>query len=616
MVANSSLLPRAMQWVLALLFALCLVSVAHADQVTAALDKNVVAENEVVQLTIRTDFANTGNGPDLSALKRDFEILGRSQNSQFSFNLGTNQALNFWVVTLMPKAVGNFQIPPIQVGDKASEPLYLEVKPAQQMTDRNGNPLVMLKFTADTSEPYVQQQVLITLELYSAVALQNASLSMPNHPNLVTERLTDDQMRYEDIDGTSYQIMTREYVAFPQRSGKLELTNQSIEALVNTRNGTRKINVKSLPITLNVLPIPASYGNSNWLPTDAVAVRSDISNTVGNPRVGDTLIWEIDITAQGVLGEQLPTLNFASTRAYKLYPTSPSFDTSKSISGVTGRESMRIEVVPTQSGPLELPTVEVTYWDPVSRSIKNASAKAPVVEIAPLPSSDESQSSSSSSSPTTSSGSDNANPSANLPPQPTSVAPISLVKPRPAPQTEEAQQNSDTPAPLEVVVQPDASNSNNWKGFLAAALIGVGIMGLSAWLWLRRKGHSDNTTNNDEVPTLQEFAPLSSGNETLAYQALIHGCRDNNLATLRLNLLEWARHRWGDNAIRSVDDIKRLADNPHLTQLLMEAELVMYSHTAATQWDGNALADALEEYVTGEKKPSQASQLKTLYPNF
>ncbi|CUB02210.1 BatD family protein [Marinomonas fungiae] len=614
MVANSSLLLRAIQWALAFLLALCLANSAHADQVTAALDKNVVAENEVVQLTIRTDFTNTGNGPDLTPLKRDFEILGRSQNSQFSFNLGTNQALNFWVVTLMPKAVGNFQIPPIQVGDKASEALYLEVKPAQQMTDRNGNPLVMLKFKANKTEPYVQEQVLITLELYSAVNIQSASLSMPNHPNLVTERLTDDQMRYEEINGTSYQIMTREYVAFPQRSGMLELSNQSIEGLVNTRNGTRKINVKSQPITLNVLPIPASYGNSNWLPTDAVAIRSTISNTVSNPRVGDTLIWEIDITAQGVLGEQLPTLNFASTRAYKLYPTSPSFESSTSINGVTGRQSMRIEVVPTQSGPLELPTVEINYWDPVSRSVKSASAKAPAVDIAPLPGTTETPNTNISA-PLASSDANSDNQTQNLPPQSSSVAPISLAKPKAAPQTEQANSDQNAPAPLEVVVQSEEDDSNAWKGFLAAALIGIGVIGIGAWLWVRRKNHSKAPTG-DEVPTLQEFAPLSSANETLAYQALINGCRDNNLATLRLNLLEWARHRWGDNTIRGVDDIKRLADTPHLTQLLMEAELVMYSHTAATQWNGNALADALEEYVTGEKKPSQASQLKTLYPNF
>ncbi len=602
---------RAAMQIIAFVTALFFAHLAHADQVTAALDKNVVSENEIVQLTIRTDFTNTGNGPDLSALKRDFEILSRSQNSQFSFNLGTNQALNFWVVTLMPKAVGNFQIPPIKVGEKASDPLYLEVKPAQQMTDRNGNPLVMLKFHASTLEPYVQQQVLLTLELYTAVPLQNPSMSNPNHPNLLTERLIDDQMRYEDIDGTSYQVITREYVAFPQRSGTIELNNQSIEAIVNTRNGTRKINIKSLPITLNALPIPASYGNSNWLPTDAVAVRSMVSNTVSNPRIGDTLIWEIDITAQGVLGEQLPTLNFASTRAYKLYPTSPTYETNKSINGVSGHEAMRIEVVPTQAGPLELPIVEVNYWDPISRSIKTARANAQVIDIAPLPygavDSNNTQQQSTETTNTPNNG------STEIPPQSTSVAPISLAKPKA--KSAPIPEGTEEPTDLNVVLTPNNESGSSWKVILATLMLGFGVAGIGAWLWMRRKANS-RTNPKGEVPTLEEFAPLTSGNEDAAYQQLLHSCRDNDLSTLRLRLLEWARHRWGDNAIRGVDDIKRLSNSPHLTQLLMEAELVMYSSSASSQWHGDALADALEEYVTGQPKPSQASQLKTLYPNF
>lgn len=224
-------------------------AIAQSAELTAALDKDVIAENEVVQLTLRADYSDTGNGPDFSPLRRDFEIISQSQNSQFSFNLGTNKALNFWVVTLMPKAVGNFQIPSIKVGNYSSQPLSIKVNPTPQLLDENGNAPVMVKFTTNTLSPYVQQQVLLTVELYTSVALQNANLSAPNHPSLLIERLTDDQQRYETINGTAYQVLQRDYIAFAQRSGKLELTGQTIEAMVNTSNGRRRINVKSAPIT-------------------------------------------------------------------------------------------------------------------------------------------------------------------------------------------------------------------------------------------------------------------------------------------------------------------------------------------------------------------------------
>lgn len=93
----------------------------YAASVTASLNKNVVTENSLVQLTLRADFSDTGNGPELSPLQKDFEILGKSQNSQFSFNLGTSKALNFWVISLMPKSVGTLEIPPIKIGDHQSQ---------------------------------------------------------------------------------------------------------------------------------------------------------------------------------------------------------------------------------------------------------------------------------------------------------------------------------------------------------------------------------------------------------------------------------------------------------------------------------------------------------------
>ena len=96
-----------------------------AATVSVSLERNSIIENEIVQLTIRTDYPDTGSGPDFSVLEKDFNILSQSQNSQFRFNLGTSQSLKFWVLSLSPKSVGNFEIPAIQVGKHASKPLKL-----------------------------------------------------------------------------------------------------------------------------------------------------------------------------------------------------------------------------------------------------------------------------------------------------------------------------------------------------------------------------------------------------------------------------------------------------------------------------------------------------------
>ncbi|QUX95452.1 hypothetical protein C0J08_08460 [Marinomonas sp. CT5] len=572
----------------------------HAASVTASLDKNVTTENEVVQLTLRADFSDTGNGPDLTPLKDNFDILGKSQNSQFSFNLGTTTALNFWVVSLMPKSVGTIEIPPIKVGDYASQPIKLEVKSSPQLLDSNGNPPVMVKTDVSEVEPYLQQEVILNVKLYTSVALQNANRSVPSHPDLVIERLTDDQMSYQTINGTQYQVITREYLAFPQRSGLITIPPQNIKAMVNTSTGRRMIKVQSEPLNLQVLPIPASYSSDTWLPSQKVTVSTSLKKTSEAPRIGDTLLWTINIKAKGALPEQIPTLDFNSTRNYKLYPKPPKFDSLKTVDGVTGEQTITVEVVPTEEGKLTLPEINVSYWNTESRTLNTASATTQTIDIAPLPNTSGQVNNIS-----------NNKSSINdpLPAQTRSVAPISLAKPTAKKEPESTQNNQMN------IELTQNDNGFTLKHYLIAALLVFAIVMLSTWTVIRIKQKKTQAESNLQVPTLQEFAPLSTVDEQSAYKLLIECCLQNDLSSLRSRLLEWARHRWGDNEIHSIDDIKRLT-SVHVTQLLMEAELMLYSNNPSHEWQGAPLAEALEEYTSGQAKPSQESQLKALYPNF
>jgi hypothetical protein len=260
-------------------------------------------------------------------------------------------------------------------------------------------------------------------------------------------------------------------------------------------------------------------------------------------------------------------------------------------------------VVPTEQGTLTLPDINVTYWDTETRTISTASASTKGIEIESLPST------SSKANDTTTNKQTIGEP---LPAQTRSVAPISLAKKPIEKTTPPTQTTPENGLDLEVLQSEDGLSLRH---YLIAGLLLLAASMLSIWaaLWFKRKKAQPDISY--QVPTLQEFAPLSTSDEQSAYKALIECCQQNNLHSLRPNLLEWARHRWGDNEIRSVDDIKRLT-SVQVTQLLMEAELMLYSNNPAHEWQGEPLADALEEYTSGQAKPSQASQLKTLYPNF
>ncbi|MCZ2722812.1 BatD family protein [Marinomonas sp. 15G1-11] len=566
---------------------------ALSATVIASLNKNIVVENEVVQLSIRTDFPDTGSGPDLSSLKRDFDILGQSQNSQFRFNLGTTQALNFWVINLMPKSVGKIEIPKIKVGEYQSESLILEVKNAPQLLDENGNPPVMLKMHSSEPQPYLQQQVILTMALYTSVALQNANISTPNHANLVIERLVDDQSHSEMINGTTYQVRTRQYLAFPQVSGQLDLPPQTISAMINTNAGRRIIKVQSLPISLNILPIPASYSNDYWLPADNVQISSSLTPTT-NAHIGDTLTWKIEIRAKGALPEQIPPIAFSSTADYKLYPQPAKFSSQKTSNGIIGNQSLVIEVVPTREGVITLPSIEIPFWNVEDRILEVASTESIDLSILPLVNQSNNQ--------TAIQKSHNENNAI----QQENSQPISLAKPKVQPKAN----TQNIGVELEVT---EPSNSSILKILAIASLFAVTLVSvITIWIKKRKKTLLDD----EKIPTIKDFAPVTALDEASAYAQLIHCCRANRLSQLRGNLLEWARLRWGDENILGLEDIKRLSNSQEITQLIMESELSMYSDKATSQWNGQALADALEEHISGVPKSSSSDKLKTLYPNF
>lgn len=576
-----------------------------ANTVTASLDKQSVIENEVIQLTIRADFSDTGSGPDFSALKKNFDILNQSQSSQFRFNLGTSQSIKFWIISLMPKSTGTVEIPPIKVGDYYSNPLTLKVKTSPALLDENGNPPVMIEMQASDLQPYLQQEVVLSLKIYNAFALQNANISTPKNADLVMEKLIDDQVGFETIKGTEYQVLTRKYLAFPQRSGEIEIDPQTIAAMVNTNRGRRLIKAQSSPIKLNVLPVPANYPSENWLPAKSVTISSKLAPSngrqAGNAKVGDTLIWTITTSADGAYPEQIAPLNFTSTRDYKLYPQPPVFDSTRSEDGIVGKQTITIEVVPTAPGTLTLPEIEVPYWDIKNKLDKYAHAPSPTMQITGLPIIEEA--------PVKPKGA-----TALLKPQTRSVAPIALDKPE---EEQQAQSDSDkrTKQPVDLTIN-DKTPTWSLRNQIVIGLLAITLISLLAAvvLKLKKKKPRRKTYKDDGVPTLLELAPLTTADEKTAYKNLIEICESDQIKLLRSSLLEWGRHRWGDQ-VKGLDDIKHLSQSEDLSQLLMEAELVMYSDQASTEWDGSNLAEALKEFYSGETKPSQESQLKSLYPD-
>ena len=101
--------------------------------VRAELDRSRIVEGETVTLTVLTDDPRQSLDADFSALEKDFEILDRRSETQLSIVNGRQTAMVRMLLTLEPRAAGDYTIPSLSVGGDKTSAIALVVDPAPEL---------------------------------------------------------------------------------------------------------------------------------------------------------------------------------------------------------------------------------------------------------------------------------------------------------------------------------------------------------------------------------------------------------------------------------------------------------------------------------------------------
>ena len=102
-------------WLLALSVLLAMLSTSLWAGVSATLDRSTIAAGDTVTLTIEAEGQHTqGAQPDLSPLRKDFDILGTSTSQQMQIINGRMSSSASLRVELEPKRGGTLEIPALK----------------------------------------------------------------------------------------------------------------------------------------------------------------------------------------------------------------------------------------------------------------------------------------------------------------------------------------------------------------------------------------------------------------------------------------------------------------------------------------------------------------------
>ncbi|WP_457792046.1 BatD family protein [Pseudomonas syringae] len=373
----------------------------QAAQLTASVDRTRLNAGETVELTLETDDVTQFGKPDMSSLESSFEVRDTRQLNSLKTLDGSSQATTRWIVTLLPRETGSVIIPSLQLGELKSQPLTLQVMQSETKEPASHLASIFIEASLDQDSVYVQAQAVLTLRVYHSVSLfDDSSLSPLQVPDARVEKLGDARTYEKLINGVRHGVIETRYAIYPQQSGVLTIPSQVFSATLvqppaeaqgqeanpfGPQPG-KSVRVKSAEVPLTVKPKPANYpADIAWLPARSISLEENWSPEPGTTQVGDSLTRTITLKAEGLAGAQLPPLAPTEVPSLRRYPDQPQLRNLPSERGLIGTREEREALVPGRAGAIELPAVEVTWWNTREDYLEHTSLPARTLQISNNP---------------------------------------------------------------------------------------------------------------------------------------------------------------------------------------------------------------------------------------
>ena len=534
-----------------------LVATQAAAAVRAQVDRPSVDLNESFMLEVIVD-TNTDLEPDLTVLDADFYVGQVSQLSNTSIYNGEIRRSRTWTIALMPKRTGLLEIPSIAIGPEKSAPVRINVNEPSNAPP--GEADVFVTSEIDQVETYVQAQILYRIKVYRAVATRQPALREPTISGVeALVELAGDENSYEAVlNGKAYNVNERVIAIYPQESGEIAISPARFEARV-LRGGRitgRKV-FESDSHTVKVLPIPAppdDYPNAFWLPARDVKLSEEWSREPDRIDAGEPVTRRVKISALGQIETQIPAIEPPVIDGMNVYADKPELSRRIEMDGIRGVREDQYALIGVSGGDIELPALEVPWWDIAAGAWRVATLPARTVTV-------------------------RGEPAVTAPPEPE--------------------------APVEATAEPAAVPKLVPDGFWPRAsqlLLALWLLTIAAWWWSSRDRKRE-TREPSPPPVYKQQAKLLKS----ARKAALAG----DAAGVRGSLLDWGRLQWPEGAPRSIGELAGRLSSP-LANELSQLSSASYG-PGGRDWDGAALAKSLRSFSI-QRDEKQAAQKELLPP--
>lgn len=256
-----------------------------------------------------------------------------------------------------------------------------------RITDKD----LFITATASKTTVYEQEAILLTYKVYTSVNLRQLMEDMPDMKGFQMQEIQLPQQKQysmEHYNGRNYNtIIWRQYVLFPQQTGKLEIPAVTFDGVVAQQtisddpfdaffNGGGYIEVKKKivapKVVINVKPLPVKP--ANFL---GGVGEFTMTSSINAKEVKTNDAVTIKLTIKGAGNMKLitsPEVKFPED--FEVYDpkVTNNFDVSRA--GLSGTQTIEYLAIPRHAGNFTIPPVEFVYFDLKSQSYKTLKTEA------------------------------------------------------------------------------------------------------------------------------------------------------------------------------------------------------------------------------------------------
>ncbi len=391
----------------------CAATAAAQLSVSATLNNNRITLGD--QLVLSVAIAGSGSAAPKPPLIPDVEIYESGKSQSMSIINGSVSSRVVHTYVLNPRKAGRFVVPPLEVpGAAPTAPIAFSVDavpsepappaapptahtppvppaqaPAQSPGSRPGpSPDAFVTATLEKNRAFVNEQVTLVVRFHTAVPLLGApQYDAPKLTGLLSENLGAEGQGMTVLGGRSYNYSELKSALFPVQAGRATIGSAVVTVQVPRRGGgtgddffDRFFNatapearrLQTDPLALQADPLPPGTPEDFSGIVGALTIESSVDRA--QVKAGEALTLTVVVSGVGNI-KSLPEPKRPDLPSVRFFDSESSVKLERFGDKVGGTKTFKTVVVARVSGPLEIPSLSVSYYDPAKRAYARAQSR-------------------------------------------------------------------------------------------------------------------------------------------------------------------------------------------------------------------------------------------------